>query len=642
MGAPQISKSGFENHMSYAGPSKESFLDASFSVRKKIKVYAVLVIISFLVILMRVWYLQILKGEDFMGQSEQNRSRKISLPDYRGDIKDRRGKTIVNIRPSFSLYVTPEDAGDFSKSLGFLSGLMQINKDKLWNDIRQSPSFKNVLIKRDINRKEIAYIEENKMLLPGIHIKVEPLRSYVYKDFASHILGYVGEVSKGELKASKFGRYEQGDMIGKNGVEKIYESNLKGKKGFKEIEVDVSGRELKTLRKLSPKAGNSLVLTLDSRVQNKLEKLMDGVLGENPVEGSVVVMKVQSGEIIAMVSKPSFDPNFFATGVSREKWNSLVRDEKNPLQNRAVDGQYPPASTYKLVTAYAALSEKVVEPESTIFCPGHFRLGKRDYRCWKKKGHGQMNLHDALVQSCDVYFYTLGHRLGIDNLAKYANRLGLGELTGIELQGEKPGLVPSRQWKKRFKKEPWFPGETISASIGQGYNLVTPLQSARMISTIASGGILIRPYLVKKIEDSDGKLIQEFFPVVSRNIGIDPEVLKHLKEGLRGVVHEAHGTGHRARLKNIIVSGKTGTAQVVGMKPSDEIDPEEEIPYSFRDHAWFVAFAPYEKPEVAVSVIIEHGGHGGTTAAPIARKILETYFTHYPPSETNGSGLTLN
>ncbi|HIN88515.1 MAG TPA: penicillin-binding protein 2 [Nitrospinaceae bacterium] len=628
--------------MSYAGPSKESFLDASFSVRKKIKVYAVLVIISFLVILIRVWYLQILKGEDFMGQSEQNRSRKISLPDYRGDIKDRRGKTLVNIRPSFSLYVTPEDAGDFSKSLGFLSELMEINKGKLWNDIRQSPSFKNVLIKRDINRKEIAYIEENKMLLPGIHIKVEPLRSYVYKDFASHILGYVGEVSKGELKASKFGRYEQGDMIGKNGLEKIYESNLKGKKGFKEIEVDASGRELKTLRKLSPKAGNSLVLTLDSRVQKKLEKLMDEVSGKSPVEGSVVVMKVQSGEIIAMVSKPSFDPNFFATGVSRKKWNNLVRDEKNPLQNRAVNGQYPPASTYKLVTAYAALSEKVVEPESTIFCPGYFRLGKRNYRCWKKKGHGNMNLHDALVQSCDVYFYTLGHRLGIDNLAKYANRLGLGELTGIELQGEKPGLVPSRQWKKRFKNEPWFPGETISASIGQGYNLVTPLQSARMISTIASGGILIRPYLVKKIEDSDGKLIQEFFPVVNRNIGIDPEVLKHLKEGLRGVVHEAHGTGHRARLKNVTVSGKTGTAQVVGMKASDEIDPEEEIPYSFRDHAWFVAFAPYEKPEVAVSVIIEHGGHGGTTAAPIARKILETYFAYYPPPETNGSGLTLN
>ena len=331
--------------MSFNRSSTGSFLESSFSVRKKIKVYFALVVTSFLVILMRVWYLQILKGEDFLGKSEQNRIRKISLPDYRGVIKDRRGKIIVNVRPSFSLYVTPEDADNFSESLGFLSEFMEINEDKLREDIRQSPSFKNVLIKRDISRREVAYIEENKMLLPGIHIKVQPLRNYVHKDFASHILGYLGEVSRRELKTSIYGRYEQGDMIGKNGLEKIYESNLKGKKGFKEIEVDVSGRELKTLRKLSPKVGNSLVLTLDSRVQNKLERLMDEISGENPVEGSVVVMKVQSGEIVAMVSKPSFDPNFFATGVSRKKGNSVVRDEQNPLQNRAVDGQYPPAST---------------------------------------------------------------------------------------------------------------------------------------------------------------------------------------------------------------------------------------------------------------------------------------------------------
>jgi len=620
--------------MSSNRSSTGSFLESSFSVRKKIKVYVVLVVTFFLVLLMRTWYLQILKGEDFMGKSEQNRVRKISLADYRGDIKDRLGNIIANVRPSFSLYVTPEDAGNFSESLEFLSGLIEINKEKLRKDIRQSLSFENVLIKRDISRKEIAYIEENKMLLPGFRIKVEPIRNYAQKDFASHILGYLGEVSKSELKASKFSLYEPGDMVGKNGIEKIYESELRGKKGFKEVEVDVSGRELKTLRKLSPKTGNSLVLTLDSRVQGKLETLMEEVLGKNSIEGSAVVMKVQSGEIIAMVSKPSFNPNSFATGISRKKWNSLVLDEKNPLQNRTINGQYPPASTYKIVSAYAALSEKIIKPESTIFCPGHFRLGKRDYRCWKKKGHGNMNLHDALVQSCDVYFYTLGHRLGINSLAKYAAKIGLGKLTGIELKGEKAGLVPSKHWKKKVKNEPWYPGETISASIGQGYNLVTPLQSAMMISTIASGGLLMRPYLVKRIENPDGKLIQEFFPEVEKNIEIDPEVLKHIKEGLRGVVYDARGTGHRARLKNIIVSGKTGTAQVVSMKDSEEIDPEEETPYSHRDHAWFVAFAPYENPEVAVSVIVEHGGHGGHTAAPIAGKILKTYFSHYPPSKT--------
>ncbi len=612
--------------------------ESSENVRKKIKIYVILVVVSFVCLWMRVWYLQILKGEDFMGRSEENRIRKVSLPAYRGTIKDRNGETLVNVRPSFNLYVTPEDAKDLPNSLAFLSAKFEVDGDKLKEDISQSRPFKNVLIKRDISRQEVAYVEENKMRLPGIHIKVEPLRSYVYKDLAAHILGYLGEVSKEKLKNSAYSKYALGDMIGRNGLEDIYEFNLKGEKGFKEVEVDVSGRELKTLRKLPPESGDSLVLTLDVRVQKKLEEWMDEISKEDPVEGSVVVMKVQTGEIIAMVSKPSFDPNLFAAGISRTKWDGLLRDGKHPLQNRAIDGQYPPGSTYKLVTAYAALAENLIDPESTIFCPGHFRLGRGRYRCWKKRGHGAVNLHDALVQSCDVYFYTLGYRLGVDNLAKYAKKLGLGARTGVRLNGEKPGLVPSIQWKKKARNKPWFPGETISASIGQGYNLVTPLQNASMVSTVANGGLLVKPYLVKKTEDSEGKVIQEFFPEIVRNVEFDPEILKHLKEGLRGVVNEPRGTGRRARLKNIVVSGKTGTAQVVRMKDSDKINPEDETPYLFRDHAWFVAFAPYEKPEVAVSVIIEHGGHGGATAAPIARKVLESYFTHYPPAKYDESG----
>ena len=628
--------------MSFARSSAGSSFEPSFTVRKKIKIYVILVSISFLLMLVRIWYLQILKGEDFMGKSEQNRIRKITLPDHRGTIKDRRGETVVSIRPSFSLYVTPEDAKNISESLNSLSKNIEINQKKIKMDISQSRSFKDVLMKRDISRTEIAYFEENKMMFPGIHIKIEPLRSYINKEFAAHIIGYLGEVSKEELKNPKYNKYEQGEMIGRNGLEKIYESSLKGKRGYKEVEVDVAGRELKILRKFSPQIGNSLVLTLDSRVQKKLEELMEEISGNNSVEGSVVVMKVATGEIIAMVSKPSYDPNLFAAGISRKKWNRLLNDKKNPLQNRSIDGQYPPASTYKLVTAYAALSENVIKPEDTIFCPGHFRLGKRDYRCWKKRGHGAMNLHDALVQSCDVYFYTLGHRLGIDNLAKYAKKLGFGSHTGIGLSGEKSGLIPSTAWKKKVKNEVWYPGETISASIGQGYNLITPLQNASMISAIANGGFLPAPYLVKKIEDSEGKLIKEFSPKILKNIAMDPEILKHLKEGLRGVVYEAHGTGHRARLKNIVVSGKTGTAQVVSMKDSEDIDPEEKIPYSFRDHAWFIAFAPYENPDIAVSIIIEHGGHGGDTAAPIARKIMKNYFSHYPPKNISGNTLSIN
>ena len=515
-----------------------------------------------------------------------------------------------------------------------ISKIMEIKNEDIKEDIRKSRSFKDVLVKKDISRKDTAYIEENKMRLPGIHIKVEPLRSYVYKDFAAHTLGYLGEISKDKLKSVAYSKYKLGEMIGKNGLESQYEFNLKGKKGFKEVEVDVSGRELRTLRKRSPEIGNSLILTLDFRLQKKLEELMDEISKTEPIEGSVVMMKVQTGEILAMVSKPSFDPNLFARGISRKTWNNLIKNDKHPLQNRAIDGQYPPASTYKLVTAYAALAENLIESEDTIYCPGHFRLGKRRYRCWKKNGHGHMNLHSALGQSCDVYFYTLGHKVGVDNLEKYARKLGLGAITGIHLTGEKPGLVPSTQWKIKNKNEPWLLGETISASIGQGYNLVTPLQNARMISTLANGGFLLRPYLVKQIEDSEGKVIQRFFPKIIKNIEINPEILKHLKEGLRGVVNEPRGTGRRARLKNVVVSGKTGTAQVVSMKGPKEINPDEEIPYSFRDHAWFVAFAPYENPEVAISVIIEHGGHGGATAAPIAGGILKAYFSHYPPSKT--------
>ena len=606
--------------------------EVSENIRGKIKVYSILVVISFLCVGMRVWYLQIVKGEDFLGRSENNRVRQVSLPAYRGMIKDRNGEVLVSVRPSFNLYVTPEDAKNLSTSLDFLSKKIFLDEERLKVNIRQSRSFQSVLMKRDINRKEVAYIEENKMRLPGIHVQVEPLRSYIYKGLAAHVLGYLGEISKKELETPQHVRYQLGDMIGKNGLENIYESVLHGEKGFKNVEVDVSGRELKTLKRFQPESGNSLTLTLDVRVQRKLEEIMQGT-PEAPVRGSVVVMKVQTGEIIAMVSKPSFDPNIFAAGISKKEWAGLIRDDRHPLQNRAIDGQYPPGSTYKVVTAYAALAEELIEPESTIFCPGHFQLGKGRYRCWKRGGHGAMNLHDALVQSCDVYFYTLGRQLGVDRLAQYAKKLGLGSRTGIRLAGEKPGLIPSKQWKQKTRNKPWFPGETISASIGQGYNLVTPLQNANLFSTMANGGIQVKPYLVKRVEDSEGNVIRNFFPEIIKNVGIEPEILKHLREALRGVVNAPRGTGHRSKLRNIVVSGKTGTSQVVRMKTSEENKSEDEVPYKFREHAWFVAFAPYEKPDVAVAVIVEHGGHGGVSAAPIARKAFETYFSYYPPSE---------
>ena len=599
------------------------------AIKKKIRVFAILVIFVFICLSMRIWYLQILKWQYLTGLSENNRVRMVSLPAYRGTIKDRNGETLVSIRPSFNLYITPEDAGDSGSSLDLLAKKIKFKRGKLKKSIGREKSFKDILIKADISREEVAFIEENNMRLPGIKIKAEPLRNYVYKDLMSHTLGYLGEISKSKLKNTNNLFYSQGDFVGKNGLENIFESTLRGKKGHKEVEVDVSGRELKTIRRLPSESGNNLILTLDVKVQAELEKAMTST-PEKIVNGSAVVIKVQTGEILAIASKPTFDPNEFAEGITSGNWRKLINDEMHPLQNRSIHSQYPPGSTYKIAVAYAALEEGVIDPETTIYCPGHFKLGRGRYRCWKKSGHGAVNLHDALVQSCDVYFYTLGHRMGIDTLARYAKKFGFGTPAGIGLSREKSGLVPSTQWKLKNRKKAWLLGETISASIGQGYNLVTPLQQANMMAAVANGGMLLKPYIVKRIEEPGGTTIKEFFPEIRGQITGSSENLEVIRKALRDVVNGVRGTGKRSRLKNIIVSGKTGTVQVVRMKSNEELEKEDEVPYKYRDHAWFVAFAPYEKPEIAVAVLVEHGGHGGTTAAPIAKKIFKKYFKLYP------------
>lgn len=585
-----------------------------------------MVILSFLGLWLRVWYLQVLKGTDFMGLSESNRVRLVSLPSYRGEITDRNGMTMVSIRPSFNLYITPEDVRDLGETLNTLKEKIDFDIPKVKQDIRQSQPFSDVLIKADIQREQVAFVEENNRLLGGIHLKVEPLRNYIYKDMAAHVFGYLGEINKDKLMKGEPG-YRMGDLVGKEGIEFLFEEEMKGKKGYKEVEVDVSGRELAVLRKNPPQSGNHLVLTLDLRIQKVVEELMTGT-EEEPINGSAVVMKVRTGEILAMASKPAFDPNMFSSGISVHDWRKLIFNKQHPLQNKAIDGQFPPGSVYKIVTAYAALEEKIITPEDTVFCPGYFKLGRRSYRCWNRGGHGDVNLHDALVQSCDVYFYTVGHRLGIDTLGRYAKMLGLGVPTQVNLIGEKPGLVPTRDWKLKARGEEWLIGETISASIGQGFNLVTPIQQARMVATVANGGMVLKPYLVRQVRDKDGRIIKEVFPHIEQKLEGQPDTLTQIQQGLFGVVNEKRGTGWRARLKDIKVAGKTGTAQVVRLKA--DFNKDDEIPYLHRDHAWFAGYAPFENPEIAVAVIVEHGGHGGSAAAPIVRKIIEAYNKFYP------------
>lgn len=607
--------------------------DVSDGVRRKIKFFVILVILSFLTLLLRVWYLQVLKGSDFMGLSESNRVRLISLPSYRGEITDRNGVTLASIRPSFNLYVTPEDVQDLDETLNVLKEKIEFDVDKVKSDIRQSQPFMDVLIKADIQRDQMAFVEENNQLLGGIHLKVEPLRNYLYGELAAHTLGYLGEINKDKLNKGEAG-YRMGDIVGKEGIEFLFEQDMQGKKGYKEVEVDVSGRELAVLRKSPPQSGNHVQLTLDLRIQKVVEQLMTGT-EETPINGSAVVMKVQTGEILAMTSKPSFDPNLFAAGISVREWRKLLFNDQHPLQNKAIDGQYPPGSVYKIIAAYAALEEEAVTPEETVFCPGYFRLGRRLYRCWRRGGHGDVDLHTALAQSCDVYFYTVGHKLGIDTLARYAKMLGMGSLTQINLLGEKPGLVPTKEWKLRARGEEWLAGETISASIGQGFNLATPIQQARLIATVANGGILLKPYLVRKIKDKGGEVVREVFPSIENRLVSRPDTLSIIQKGLFAVVNEKRGTGWRARTKQITVAGKTGTAQVVKLKKDVKDEEEEEIPYKYRDHAWFVGYAPFENPEIAVAVIVEHGGHGGSAAAPIVRQIIEAYNKHYPQNPSD-------
>ncbi len=607
--------------------------DVSESVRKKIKFYSRVAIFCFLILGMRLWYLQILKVEELQTLSENNRIRKIPLPPYRGKIFDRNGEALVGIRPSFNLYLIPEDARNVSETLKFLSKKIAIDSRKVFASIKSIQSFDSALIKADISREQVAFVEENSRMLPGVHLLVEPLRNYVHDHLSAHALGYLGEISKATLQAKPRSGYSQGDLVGKSGLEKIFESYLRGEKGYKEIEVDVAGRELRVLRELPPKSGGDLTLALDLRIQKTLENLMRAE-GDDPFAGAAVVMNPQTGEIIAMTGQPSFNPNLFAAGISRNNWRKLQTDAFHPLQNRAIDGQYPPASTYKIVTAYAALEEKLIVPETTINCPGYFKLGRGTYRCWKKAGHGRVNLHDALVQSCDVFFYNVGNRLGVDAIARYAAMFGLGKKTGVKLLGEKRGLIPTSQWKLRTKRQPWLKGETISASIGQGFNTVTPIQQATMISMVANGGRRIQPVLVKRADTFKAQGDVKALPQAETPAGLNKDSLELIRRALLGVVNDKHGTGWRARMKNIKISGKTGTAQVVRMKTDDEQGKDDEIPYKFRDHAWFVAFAPYERPEIAVSVIVEHGGHGGAVAAPIAKKVIQTYFKLYPRDDS--------
>jgi penicillin-binding protein 2 len=591
-------------------------------LKKRIDIAMALIILSAVLLLTRLWYLQIYRGDEYAKLSEINRIRIQEIAAPRGNILDRTGQPIITNRPRFNVVWNREDAPDPDEIIKDLAKILHEDISVLLDRIRaaaENPRYMPTRLKEDIDWETLVNIENKHLALPGVRIEVMPSRDYLYGDFASHLVGYLGEISPGELEEKRYAKYQSGDQVGKQGIEKVFEEFLKGEKGRNYLEVDVHGFEQRQMQLQDPYPGNDLHLTLDVDLQRVAEEAM----GDRA--GAVVVMEVNTGNLLVMTSTPQLRLQEFVGGISGTAWNRLLNDPLNPLLNKTIQGQYPPGSTFKIVTALAAISEGVITPDATFFCGGALNYGNRRYGCWKKGGHGTVDFHRALVESCDVYFYSVGMRLGVDNIAKYANSLGLGKKTGIELEHEKGGINPSTAWKQQRYKEKWQEGETLSVAIGQGYVLTTPLQLCRMTAAVVNGGTLYRPQMVQSVTAPDGRVLKTFSPISEGKILGSAQSLARIKDALVGVVNSAGGTAKVVALPDVLIGGKTGTAQVVNLAQVGGLS-EKAIPYKYRDHAWFTSFAPAEKPEIAVTVLVEHGQHGGSAAGPVAKAVYKRYF----------------
>lgn len=587
------------------------------SINNRIRIIIFFITLFFVFVFSRLWYLQIIKGEQFNELSVNNRIRITKIPDSRGRILSRGGEVLVKNIPSFDLSLIPQDTPDINKVLKNVSELLALDFIKLldkYEKKKNRPPFEPILLKEEIPWNEMSLVLSKKMDLPGININVVPKRFYCLGNFAPHVFGFLGKANYEELKKYGSEKYRPGDMVGKDGLEKWGERYLKGNPGGLQTEVDVFGNRKNILAEIPPVNGQDIIVSINPVLQKKAEDLL------KDKAGSVVAMNPDSGEIIVLASSPGFNPNFFARGINQEEWLSLVNNPLHPMLNRALQSQQPPASVFKTITAIAALEQNAVDPHKTIFCSGAYTLGKRTFGCWKKNGHGWVDMKKAIVQSCDCYFYSLGLSVGIDNISKYAKMFGLGEKTGIDYENEKTGLVPSSSWKNKRYGKPWQKGETLNTSIGQGFLLATPIQIAAAYCGIANGKHIPRPRIVLEIKENGQKKV--FKKEIRHNLNLSAKNLSYIRGALAAAVNDPEGTGKAAIIENVIVAGKTGTAQVVSKKMNVD---EKKVPYKLRDHAWFVAFAPAKNPEIVVCVLIEHGGHGGVAAAPVAKEIISKY-----------------
>lgn len=597
-------------------------------LKKRIFIANVVVILAFFTLAVRFWYLQVKEGEHYKELSLNNSLRLVKAPAPRGILYDRNGIKVAENRPGFDLYIVPEDVKDWPRTKEMLKKLIGMEEETIDEILKKSkgrPPFQAVKLREDLTWEDTVRIESYKFEIPGLILDVSPKRNYIFGEATAHLIGYLGEISDKELDAFEdTGRYSQGDLIGKYGIEKAFEGDLKGVDGGKEVEVDALGRKIKVVNWNPPYPGNNIKLTIDIRTQVAAwAALKDKV-------GAAVAIEPKTGKILAMVSTPTFDPNALSTGVTREEWKELIENPLNVLNNRAIQGLYPPASTYKPIHAAAALEEKVITPETRIYSGPAFRYAGRDYRDWKEQGHGIINVHRAIVESSDTFFYQVGLKMGIDRLANYTKSFGFGTKTGIALSGEKAGIVPSSEWKLKAFKVPWYEGETISVSVGQGYMIITPLQLADAYAAIANGGTLYTPKLIEEVRNPAGLVTKTYVQEERGKLAVSETVMDEVRSALAGVVHEDGGTAHFLKASGLKIAGKTGTAQVAKLiKRTKNVS---SIAYKYRDHAWFAGFAPYDDPKIAVVVIVEHGGFGASAAAPVARELFKAFLQ---PEENN-------
>ena len=563
--------------------------------------------VTFIVLLLvGFWKLQVIQSGHFADLAERNQIRYIPIIAPRGAMLDREGRVLVDSYPSFSILLLRDNPKLVDKNIPQIAEGLGISKDDLQQQLdaaKYEPKFQPVVIKPAASEADIAFVESHRADLPTLELMMVQRRRYPHGQMLANAIGYVGEVSEQQLDQSD-GHYRPGDIVGKAGLERQYNDQLEGTDGLRRVVVNSVGRVMRTLDDVEAIPGKPIQLTIDY----DLQAVADSYMADK--QGSVVAIDGRTGEVLAMVSRPTFDPNDFAVRIPAAEWQQLNADPETPLLNRAIQGQLAPGSIFKIVMATAMLESKALPENFTVYCPGHAEFYGRTFHCWRPAGHGATDLHKAIVDSCDVFFYTVGQRLGIDRIHYYATGLGLGRRTGIDLPGEEPGLIPSEEWVQRVYHHKWYAGETISVAIGQGSVMATPIQIARMIAAVSGGGTLLKPYLLKNLAN----VTPDHFPLAE-------DTVEQVTEGMYGVINEG-GTGSSLKLQNIDFSGKSGTAQLMSYEAGSKNGKKGK-----ETNGWFVGYAPRRNPEIVVAAVIQGSSeHGGTTAGPVVRDIVKAYY----------------